>query len=382
MRRRLSLGEMSVDWLMLLVTVGLLLFSVALVYSAGASVGAEKFGSSHYFLRQQALRAGLSIATVIVLMHVDYRLWARLSGVLLWSSVGFLLLTLVISEPVKGATRWLQLGPLQFQPSEFVKFVLPLALAARLLEAEPPLTLSHPILRQGLLWVLLCCGLIAAQPNASAAGLVAILSFVVLAACGVSGRSLTLLAFLGGSLFLVYVLAAPYRVQRLLGFWKFWQGEMPYQVQQSLIAFGHGGFFGVGPGQSLQREFFLPEAYGDFIFAIIGEEYGVLGTSAVVLAFLLLLWRGLRIAWRSPDPFGRVVALAFSTAVALSALIHMGVATGLLPVTGIPLPFLSYGGSSVLFSAAAVGVVLSIGRHSHRLPLPEPTYVLGTASKP
>jgi cell division protein FtsW len=190
------------------------------------------------------------------------------------------------------------------------------------------------------------------------------------------------LALLGGSLFTAYVLAAPYRLQRLLGFWKFWQGEMPYQVHQSLIAFGHGGLFGVGPGQSLQREFFLPEAYGDFIFAIIGEEYGLLGTTAVVLVFLLLLWRGLRIAWRSPDPFGSVVALSFSTTLALSALIHMGVATGLLPVTGIPLPFLSYGGSSVLFSAAAIGVLLNIGRHSYRIPLPAPTYVLGTASKP
>ncbi|GBD06674.1 putative peptidoglycan glycosyltransferase FtsW [bacterium HR21] len=382
MRRRLSVSDAPVDWLVLLSTVALLLFSVALVYSAGASIGAEKFGSSHYFLQQQALRAGLSIATIIALMFVDYRFWKRLASGLLWGSIGLLLLTLVLSEPVKGAARWLQLGPVQFQPSEFVKFALPLALAARLLEAEPPLTLSHPALRQALLWIVLCCGLIAAQPNASAAGLVAALSFLVLAACGVRGYTLLVLALFGGSLFTAYVLAAPYRLQRLLGFWKLWQGEMPYQVQQSLIAFGHGGLFGVGPGQSLQREFFLPEAYGDFIFAIIGEEYGLLGTTTVVLVFLLLLWRGLRIAWRSPDPFGSVVALSFSTTLALSALIHMGVATGLLPVTGIPLPFLSYGGSSVLFSAAAIGVLLNIGRHSYRIPLPAPTYVLGTASKP
>ncbi len=375
MRRRSPPSAAPIDWLLLLVVVAFLLFSVALVYSAGASIGAEKFGSSHYFLQQQALRAGLSIGVVMVLAHVDYRFWQRSAEVLVWMGIVLLGLTLLLADPVKGAARWLQIGPFQFQPSEFVKFALPLALTARLLEAEPPVSFAHPALRRALLWIVLCCGLIAAQPNASTAGLLAAVSFVVLSACGVRRRTLLGCLVLGALLFTAYVLIAPYRLQRLLDFVRLWQGALPYQVQQSLIAFGHGGLFGVGPGQSVQREFFLPEAYGDFIFAIIGEEYGLVGTTATILGFCLLLWRGLRIARRAADPFGSVVALSFSTAVALSALVHMAVAVGLLPVTGIPLPFLSYGGSSIVFTAAAVGIVLNIGRHSHRAPLVEPTYV-------
>jgi cell division protein FtsW len=367
--------ETSVDWLLLLTVIALLLFSVALVYSASAPVAAWKFGSSHYFFWRQALRAGLSIAVLLLMMRIDYHLWQRWSGVLLWIGVGFLVLTLLLSEPVKGAARWLQLGPFRFQPSEFIKFVLPLALAARLAEAPGPLTLRHPQVRRAVLWLLCCCALVAAQPNASSAGLIAFLGFLALATVGVRWRTLALLGFGGMILFALYALMAPYRLQRLLAFWN--PGQMSYQAQQSLLAFGHGGLFGVGPGQSLQREFFLPEAYGDFLFAIVGEEYGLVGTTAVLCAFCLVLWRGLRIAARAPDLFGRAAAVCITCALAAYALVHMGVTTSLLPVTGVPLPFLSYGGSSVFFSAAAVGIVLNIGRQGLVAAVPEPTPVHG-----
>ncbi|MCS6966923.1 MAG: FtsW/RodA/SpoVE family cell cycle protein, partial [Candidatus Kapabacteria bacterium] len=267
-------SDAAVDWLLLLTVLGLLLFSVALVYSASAPVAAWKFGSSQYFFWRQAIRAGLSIAIVLVLMHVDYHLWQRLAGVLLWVGIACLVLTLLLAEPVKGAARWLQLGPVRFQPSEFVKFALPFFIAARLSPENTQKTLSQPSVRQTLLWVAICCGLIAVQPNASAAGLIAGVAFLTFMSAGIRGRTLALLALLGSTIFTVYTLMAPYRLQRLLAFWDSWQGEAVYQVRQSLLAFGHGGLFGVGPGQSLQREFFLPEAYGDFVFAIIGEEYG------------------------------------------------------------------------------------------------------------
>ncbi|MCS7176054.1 MAG: putative lipid II flippase FtsW [Candidatus Kapabacteria bacterium] len=373
---RLRLNQTSVDWLLLLTVVGLSLFSVALVYSASAAVAAWKFGSSHHFLWRQALRAGLSIAVILVVLHVNYHFWLRWAGPMLWIGAGLLLLTLVVGEPIKGATRWLELGFFRFQPSEFVKYALPLAIAARLSSAEPPLDLAHPAVRRAILWLVLCWVLIAAQPNASAAGLVALLGFLALAAVGVRIRTLALLAGLGTAGFLIYVLAAPYRLQRLMAFLGSWQGQISYQTRQSLLAFGHGGLFGVGPGQSLQRELFLPEAYSDFIFAIIGEEYGLLGTTAIVGAFLLILWRGLRIALHCPDTFGRATALCITATLVVYALVHMGVTTGLLPVTGVPLPFLSYGGSSVFFSAAATGILLNIGRRNSLEAKVHPTFVV------
>lgn len=361
------------DWPLVLTVAGLLLLSIALVYSASAPLAAWKFGSSQYFLWRQALRVGVSIGVILLLMRVDYHLWLRLSGVLLWSGIGLLVLTVVLADPVKGAARWLQLGPFRFQPSEFVKFALPLFIAARLSAAETPWSLAEVAVRRTLLPILLCCGLVAAQPNASAAGLLAAIAMLSLAAAGLRLRSLAFLALLSGGIFVAYVAMAPYRLQRILTFWSSWQGAMPYQLRQSLIAFGNGGLSGVGPGQSLQREFFLPEAYSDFIFAIIGEEYGLIGTTLVVLGFVVLLWRGILIARRAPDAAGRTVALGFTCALTLYGLVHMDVTTGIVPVTGVPLPFLSYGGSSVFFSAAAVGILLNIARQGHLVSVPAPT---------
>ncbi|MDT7924379.1 MAG: putative peptidoglycan glycosyltransferase FtsW [Chlorobiota bacterium] len=351
---------LALDWALLLVVVGLLLFSLALVYSASAAVGVWKFGSSQYFLERHAVRVGLSIVLLLVCAWVDYRHWQRLSGLLLWIGIGLLLLVLVLGEPVKGAARWLQIGPLRFQPSEYIKFALLLHMA-RLL-AQEPVARRPPSAKRPLLWLLLCCALIAAQPNASVAVLLALVGMLLLLSGGVRWTTLSGVALLGVLALGVYLVAAPYRMARLASFF---EGEtLPYQARQALLAFGHGGILGVGPGQSVQRELFLPEAYGDFVFAIVGEEYGIVGTTVVILAFAVLLWRGMRVAQRAPDAFGFLLALGITATFGLYAVVHMAVTTGLLPVTGIPLPFVSYGGSSIFFSAAAAGVLLNIGRQA------------------
>jgi cell division protein FtsW len=339
---------------------GLLLFSLALVYSASAAVGVWKFGSSQYFLERHAVRVGLSIVLLLVCAWVDYRHWQRLSGLLLWIGIGLLLLVLVLGEPVKGAARWLQIGPLRFQPSEYIKFALLLHMA-RLL-AQEPAARRPPSAKRPLVWLLLCCALIAAQPNASVAVLLALVGMLLLLSGGVRWTTLSGVALLGVLALGVYLVAAPYRMARLASFF---EGKtLPYQARQALLAFGHGGILGVGPGQSVQRELFLPEAYGDFVFAIVGEEYGIVGTTVVILAFAVLLWRGMRVAQRAPDAFGFLLALGITATFGLYAVVHMAVTTGLLPVTGIPLPFVSYGGSSIFFSAAAAGVLLNIGRQA------------------
>ena len=351
---------LALDWALLLVVVGLLLFSLALVYSASAAVGVWKFGSSQYFLVRHAVRVGLSIVLLLACAWVDYRHWQRFSGLLLWIGIGLLLLVLVLGEPVKGAARWLQIGPLRFQPSEYIKFALLLHMA-RLLAQEPTVR-RPPSAKRPLLWLLLCCGLIAAQPNASVAVLLALVGMLLLLSAGVRWATLSSVALLGMLAMGVYLVAAPYRMARLASFF---EGEtLPYQARQALLAFGHGGILGVGPGQSIQRELFLPEAYGDFVFAIVGEEYGIVGTTVVILAFAVLLWRGMRVAQRAPDAFGFLVALGITATFGLYAVVHMAVTTGLLPVTGIPLPFVSYGGSSIFFSAAAAGVLLNIARQA------------------
>ncbi len=351
---------LALDWALLLVVVGLLLFSLALVYSASAAVGVWKFGSSQYFLERHAVRVGLSIVLLLVCAWVDYRHWQRLSGLLLWIGIGLLLLVLVLGEPVKGAARWLQIGPLRFQPSEYIKFALLLHMA-RLL-AQEPVARRPPSAKRPLLWLLLCCALIAAQPNASVAVLLALVGMLLLLSGGVRWTTLSGVALLGVLALGVYLVAAPYRMARLASFF---EGEtLPYQARQALLAFGHGGILGVGPGQSVQRELFLPEAHGDFVFAIVGEEYGIVGTTVVILAFAVLLWRGMRVAQRAPDAFGFLLALGITATFGLYAVVHMAVTTGLLPVTGIPLPFVSYGGSSIFFSAAAAGVLLNIGRQA------------------
>ena len=351
---------LALDWALLLVVVGLLLFSLALVYSASAAVGVWKFGSSQYFLERHAVRVGLSIVLLLVCAWVDYRHWQRLSGLLLWIGIGLLLLVLVLGEPVKGAARWLQIGPLRFQPSEYIKFALLLHMA-RLL-AQEPVARRPPSAKRPLLWLLLCCALIAAQPNASIAVLLALVGMLLLLSGGVRWTTLSGVALLGVLALGVYLVAAPYRMARLASFFE--SETLPYQARQALLAFGHGGILGVGPGQSVQRELFLPEAYGDFVFAIVGEEYGIVGTTVVILAFAVLLWRGMRVAQRAPDAFGFLLALGITATFGLYAVVHMAVTTGLLPVTGIPLPFVSYGGSSIFFSAAAAGVLLNIGRQA------------------
>jgi len=207
---------LALDWALLLVVVGLLLFSLALVYSASAAVGVWKFGSSQYFLERHAVRVGLSIVLLLVCAWVDYRHWQRLSGLLLWIGIGLLLLVLVLGEPVKGAARWLQIGPLRFQPSEYIKFALLLHMA-RLL-AQEPVARRPPSAKRPLVWLLLCCALIAAQPNASVAVLLALVGMLLLLSGGVRWTTLSGVALLGVLALGVYLVAAPYRMARLASF--------------------------------------------------------------------------------------------------------------------------------------------------------------------
>jgi len=351
-----------VDWLILLPIAGLLMFSVAFVYSASSTFSALKFGSSEQLFWNHAFRVIIGIALMIFVAKIDYHFWERTSATLLLISIGFLLMVLLMGQEVKGASRWVRLGPINFQPSELAKFALVLHTAVLLSTNRLVVREWRKGILPVLKWAVPICILVAIQPNFSTASVVFVIIMVMLFMADVKMTHLSLIMGLGAIFGAIYGVSASYRMDRLLAFFgsKNADEAVKYQLDQALIAFGNGGITGVGPGQSRQRDWFLPESYGDFIFSIVGEEYGFIGVSLLVGAFVLVVWRGFAIAKKAPDPFGRLLAGGITTTLAIYAFVNAGVTCGLLPTTGLPMPFISYGGSSVFFSTIAVGVLLNI----------------------
>ncbi len=351
----------NIDWLILLPIAGLLMFSVAFVYSASASFADVKYGSSEELVWNHAAKVLIGLVLMIVFAKIDYRSLQGISATTVLIGVGFLLMVLVMGTEIKGASRWVRLGPFNFQPSELAKFSVVLH-TAHLLSA-PRATLRHwktgivPVLG----WMLPVVVLIALQPNLSTASVIFLIVMVMMFLADVNGKHLAAVVGAGAVIAAVYAVSAEYRLRRLMVFFGVGEDEpVRYQLDQALIAFGNGGITGVGPGQSRQRDWFLPESYGDFIFSIVGEEYGFIGVSLLIVAFVLIMWRGYTVAKKAPDAFGRLLAAGITTTLAVYAFVNAGVTCGVLPTTGLPMPFISYGGSSVFFSAIAVGVLLNI----------------------
>lgn len=351
----------NIDWLILLPIAGLLMFSVAFVYSASASFADVKYGSSEELVWNHAAKVLIGLVLMIVFAKIDYRSLQGISATTVLIGVGFLLMVLVMGTEIKGASRWVRLGPFNFQPSELAKFAVVLH-TAHLLSA-PRATLRHwktgivPVLG----WMLPVVVLIALQPNLSTASVIFLIVMVMMFLADVNGKHLAAVVGAGAVIAAVYAVSAEYRLRRLMVFFGVGEDEpVRYQLDQALIAFGNGGITGVGPGQSRQRDWFLPESYGDFIFSIVGEEYGFIGVSLLIIAFVLIMWRGYTVAKKAPDAFGRLLAAGITTTLAVYAFVNAGVTCGVLPTTGLPMPFISYGGSSVFFSAIAVGVLLNI----------------------
>ncbi len=351
----------NIDWLILLPIAGLLMFSVAFVYSASASFADVKYGSSEELVWNHAAKVLIGLVLMIIFAKIDYRSLQGISATTVLIGVGFLLMVLVMGTEIKGASRWVRLGPFNFQPSELAKFAVVLH-TAHLLSA-PRATLRHwktgmvPVLG----WMLPVVVLIALQPNLSTASVMFLIVMVMMFLADVNGKHLAAVVGAGAVIAAVYAVSAEYRLRRLMVFFGVGEDEpVRYQLDQALIAFGNGGITGVGPGQSRQRDWFLPESYGDFIFSIVGEEYGFIGVSLLIIAFVLITWRGYAVAKKAPDAFGRLLAAGITTTLAVYAFVNAGVTCGVLPTTGLPMPFISYGGSSVFFSAIAVGVLLNI----------------------
>ncbi|WP_093671843.1 stage V sporulation protein E [Sporolactobacillus nakayamae] len=359
----------SPDILLLVITCTLLAIGLTMVYSASAVKAAENFGDSFYFLKRQLLFAAVGVGLMFAVMRIDYHFWRA------WAKVGligcYFLLVIVLIPGVGlvrgGASSWLGVGAFSIQPSEFTKVALIVFLAKYISEHQSNLTSFKKGLIPSLMPVLLAFGLIMLQPDFGT-GMVLVLTCVIMIFIAgarikhfVAMGSLGLLGFAG------LIISAPYRIKRLTGFIDPWQDprDKGFQITQSLLAIGPGGLLGFGLGQSRQKYQYLPEPETDFIFSIVSEELGFIGATFVLVLFCLLLWRGILIAIKAPDLFGTLLAVGITGMIAIQIMINIAVVTGLIPVTGITLPFLSYGGSSLTLMLVSIGILLNVSNHTN-----------------
>lgn len=367
--------KLRIDWFLFAIAAGLALFGSVMVYSASAMIALkETQGESQftYFNKQ----FGFTIAGLILMYAVskfDYH-WLNNKTVVyaLLGITGFLLLSVFAFPAINGARRWIRFPGMSFQPSEIAKIVLPIFLAWFMTKNEKNVgDLKETVLP--CIGVLAGMGgLIILEPDL---GTTIVLCAIFVAVYFAAGAKIVHIASVGFSLVLVGVIAliaAPWRMARLMAFLNPWENAdgTAYQVVQGLYAIGSGGITGEGFARGQQKLFYLPYPYSDFIFAVVGEELGLIGTLAVVIAFALLLWRGTRASLMAPDRFGNLLGIGIITGLVVQALFNISVVISILPAKGIPLPFISYGGTSVLLTLTAVGVLLNISQYAGFVSVP------------
>jgi cell division protein FtsW len=357
-----------IDLAVFVAVLTLMVLSLGVVYSASSTWMMEKWGESGRLLGSHAAKVLTGFVAIFVFMQIDYHKYRKLTKPALLAALALLVVTLAAGGEVKGATRWLRLGGFGFQPSEFAKYALVFHLSVLFAEKKDRIRDFTTGFLPVMVWIGAVAALVLVQPNFSTGAMIVVISFVMLVAgrARLSHIGLTacaLLPFLAG-----YMLLADYRVRRVMSYFDGSGAHTNHQLTQGIIGFGNGGLFGLGPGGSRQRDLFLPESYGDFVFSIVGEEYGLIGTLFFVLLFLIIMLRGMKIGKHARDDLGSSLALGITATITLYALINAGVTLGLLPTTGLPMPFVSYGGSAMVFSAAAVGVLLNISMQTDLHP--------------
>jgi cell division protein FtsW len=342
-----------------LVAVGLIM-----VLSASSVSSFAQSGDSFRYLQRQALYAVVGVAALLLTSRMRYEVWRKLSIPFLVVTIGMLGLVLSPSAGVEayGASRWFELGPLTLQPSEIAKLAMVVFAAVVLTRKWGKLDDVGHLVVPLLPVLLLVCGMVMIQPDLGTTVIIAGTVLLMLFAAGVRLRYLFASAIVGSTVALGLIMSADYRRVRFLSFLHPWQDakNSGYQLVQSLIALGSGGLTGVGLGASRQKWQYVPNAHTDFIFSILGEELGLIGEIVVLVAFGALILAGIRIAAQAKDVFGRLLAAGIVSWLGLQTLVNLGAVTGLLPITGVPLPLVSYGGSSLVVSLAGVGVLVNI----------------------
>jgi cell division protein FtsW len=344
-----------------LVTLGLVAFGLVMVYSATSASATLANGDPAYFLKRQAGYAVLGLVLMVAASRIDYRILRRLAPALVVTSLVLLIAVLGMGQAVNGARRWISFGPVVFQPSELAKLALAVWAASYLTRRRPPQRLAELWRPLGLLAAIFCA-LLLAEPDLGTAITIMLMLAGMLLVAGTPARTLGAGLSITGVVGLLVVWFEPYRRARLFSFINPWHDAQGagYQTVQAIIGLGSGGIFGRGLGQSIEKANFLPEAHTDMIFAIIGEELGLVGAAAVMAAYAAFAYFGLRIALACKDPFGKRLAAGLTVLVCGQAAINLAAVMGLAPLTGIPLPFVSYGGSSLVVALVSVGILLNI----------------------
>jgi cell division protein FtsW len=349
--------------LLVLVTLALLAFGLVMVFSATSGSATVRSGNPMQYLMRQGIYAALGLAGMVVLARLDFRRLRLASTGLLGVAIGLLLVVLVVGNTVNGAKSWIGVGPLTFQPAELAKLAIVIWAAATLARRRPPQTTGELLKPWGAVLGLIAL-LLMAQPDLGTLITIAVMVGGMLVIAGTPLRLLGLTAavIVGAGLFFTWL--EPYRRARVFSFLDPWadpQGS-GFQTVQALIGLGSGGIFGVGLGNGVQKIFYLPEAHTDMIFAIIGEELGLVGGIAVIAGFVLFAYAGFRIALACKDPFGKRLAAGITVLISGEAAINLAAVLGLAPLTGIPLPLVSYGGTALVTTLLSVGVLINIGR--------------------
>jgi len=350
--------------LLVVPVVMLLIIGLGAMLSASSVVSIRETGDHLFYIKRQVLWVGLGIAAFVVTSRLPYRIYERLAVPIYVLAMAALVATLAFGDVRGGARRWIELGPVTLQPSEFAKLATVIVLAAILVKKGPLLRQIGHFLVPVVVILGTVAALLLAQPDFGTALLIGGAAFAVMIASTAPIGFLAGVATLGGALAVFGAMASNYRRDRITGFLDPFADPLDtgHQAVQSLVALGTGGWFGVGLGASRARWSFLPNAHTDFIFAIIGEETGFVGGSLVIVLFALFGYIGIRVALRAPDLFGRLLAVGIVAWLSLQALVNIGGVVGALPITGVPLPFVSSGGNAMLVNLAAVGILVNIAR--------------------
>jgi len=359
--------KLKSDKLLFTATLLLVCTSIVMVYSASAVIATERFQDPYRFLFKQSAWVLIGLSLMPIVMRIDYRSYRQ--PVVIWTGLGIVTLALIavlFSKEVNGARRWMLLGPLGIQPSELAKIAIILFTAALLERRMERINeLSYALFPIGFATGGIV-GLVLIEPDLGTAVSILVIAGAMVFAAGISYRYVFGLVAASIPALYFVIMASPYRVQRMLAFLDPWSDAQGggYQVIQSMIAVGTGGIFGTGIMGGVQKLFYLPEPHNDFIYAVIAEELGLLGATTVLVCFCLITWRGLRTASRAPDRFGALLAVGLTAMIAFQALLNISVVTGLAPTKGIPLPFVSAGGSSLLINLLGMAILLNVSQHA------------------
>ena len=355
------------DVVMLVVTLVLVSLGTVMVYSSSSIVSLERFGDEYFFLKKQILFVIIGIITMIVMTKIPYLLWRKTAYVGMLISIVLLSLLLIPGFGVKvgGATRWLRVGGFSFQVTELVKVALVVFLAHYLAKKKEHIREFLRIFPVPLFLTFAIVSLIMIQPDFGTAVIMVILLMFMFYLAGSRIFHLAGLVAACIPVAVTLVIFESYRIQRLLSFRNPWEDptRSGFQIIQSFISFGSGGAFGVGLGDSMQKLFYLPEPHTDFILSVIAEEVGFIGVAVVILLFSLLIIRGFVISFNASELFGTLLSAGLTIIIALEAFINMAAVMGLTPTKGLALPFLSYGGTSLIMSMTAVGILLNISSY-------------------